>query len=137
MDLTAIDRLSEELGRAAHKAGAVFATAESCTGGGIAAAITDIPGSSAWFDRGFVTYSNAAKTALIGVKEETLTGIAGPTGAVQGKPVGTVCFGFAERRNGKVTCRTETMHFTGDRAEVRQQTVAHALKGLLTIVKAA
>lgn len=54
-----------------------------------------------------------------------------------GKPVGTVCFGFAERRNGKVTCRTETMHFTGDRAEVRQQTVAHALKGLLTIVKAA
>lgn len=167
MDLTAIDRLSEELGRAAHKAGAVFATAESCTGGGIAAAITDIPGSSAWFDRGFVTYSNAAKTALIGVKEETLkahgavseetahemavgaltrslataavsvTGMAGPTGAVPGKPVGTVCFGFAERRNGKVTCRTETMHFTGDRAEVRQQTVAHALKGLLTIVKAA
>lgn len=58
-------------------------------------------------------------------------------GAVPGKPVGTVCFGFAERRNGKVTCRTETMHFTGDRAEVRQQTVAHALKGLLTIVKAA
>lgn len=78
-----------------------------------------------------------ALTRSLATAAVSVTGIAGPTGAVPGKPVGTVCFGFAERRNGKVTCRTETMHFTGDRAEVRQQTVAHALKGLLTIVKAA
>jgi nicotinamide-nucleotide amidase len=133
-------------------------TAESCTGGLIAGAITDVPGSSGWFDRGFVTYSNDAKMALLGVREATLaahgavseeaaaemasgalarsaadlavavTGVAGPDGGTPAKPVGMVCFGWA-RRGGAVD--TATRHFPGDRAAVRAASVAVALQGLI------
>lgn len=139
----------------------VLATAESCTGGGVSHAITEIAGSTAWFDCGFVTYSNSSKTELLGVpaaliaqcgsvSEEvagamaegaldngnadvavSTTGIAGPTGAVPGKPVGTVCFGWA--RGGSTF--TERLVFQGDRQAVREQTVAHALRGLLRFVE--
>jgi len=153
-----LDRLARLLGEQAGRAGVLLATAESCTGGWLAKVITDIPGSSGWFERGFVTYSNAAKQELLGVRAETLaeagavseataaemaagalahsradlavaiTGIAGPGGAVPGKPVGTVCFGFARREQA---VETETLHFPGDRGGVRRQSVRHALEGLL------
>ena len=137
-----------------------LATAESCTGGLIAAACTDLAGSSAWFERGFVTYSNAAKIDLLGVNADVIaqhgavsepvaramaqgalaksraqvavsvTGVAGPTGGSAAKPVGTVWFGFAIS-SGVVT---ETRLFTGDRAAVREATVLHALQRLIAIV---
>lgn len=135
----------------------LLTVAESCTGGGVAQAITEIAGSSDWFDCGFVTYSNSSKSELLNipaaliarhgaVSEEiaaamaegaiansegnvslSTTGIAGPTGAVPGKPVGTVCFGWTV---GGVT-HTERLIFAGDRHAVREQTVAHALARLL------
>jgi len=153
--------LSTRVGRALATKGWLLATAESCTGGGIAYAITEIAGSSKWFDCGFVTYSNAAKTAMLGVPEEMLarfgavseevaaamaegalanskahvaistTGIAGPGGAVPGKPVGTVCFGWA--MDGKTS--VERLVFPGNRQAVRQQTVIHALQGLLRLLE--
>jgi len=134
--------------------------AESCTGGLIAAACTDLAGSSAWFERGFVTYSNDAKTELLGVEERLLrragavcegvaramvlgalshshaqvavavTGVAGPTGGSPAKPVGTVWFGFAVP--GKLV--TEKCHFAGDRAAVRAATVQHAFARLLELL---
>ena len=135
-----------------------FVAAESCTGGMLAAAITDVAGSSGWFERGFVTYSNAAKAELLGVPEALLnqfgavsepvahamaegalahshadlalsiTGIAGPGGAVHGKPVGTVCFALADRSHrGHV----ETRRFAGDRAEVRLAATRFALESIL------
>ncbi len=134
-----------------------LAVAESCTGGLIAAACTDLAGSSQWFERGFVTYSNAAKTELLGVPGALLaqhgavseavagamaggalqrsraqiaasvTGIAGPSGATAGKPVGMVCFGFATA----VGISTMRMYFAGDRAAVRRQAVDYAVAGLL------
>lgn len=135
-----------------------MATAESCTGGLIAAHCTDLPGSSAWFERGFVTYSNDAKTQMLGVPAELIaaqgavsesvahamavgavyrsktqvsiavTGVAGPSGGTPEKPVGTVWFGWCI--NGAVT--TEIKHFEGNRHQIRQSTVAHALEGLLS-----
>jgi nicotinamide-nucleotide amidase len=135
----------------------LLATAESCTGGGVAQAVTSIAGSSAWFDRAFVTYSNAAKRAMLGVSARTLqrhgavseatarqmargalrrsdagiavgvTGIAGPGGAVPGKPVGTVCFAWAQGRK----MRSETKRFKGGRSRVRRLSVIHALNGVL------
>ena len=138
-------------------------TAESCTGGLIAAACTDLAGSSAWFERGFVTYSNAAKTELLDVPARVLrragavcgpvaqamaegalahshaqvavavTGVAGPSGGSPAKPVGTVWFGFA--LPGQVL--TEKCHFDGDRAAVRQATVRHALERLVELLDAA
>ena len=140
-----------------------MATAESCTGGMIAAACTDLAGSSSWFERGFVTYSNAAKHDSLGVPQDLIaqhgavseavaramaqgalahsqaqvavavTGVAGPTGGSAAKPVGTVWFGFASPA-GVVT---ETRCFAGDRAAVRQDTVAHAFERLCEIVQAA
>ncbi|MEN9586511.1 MAG: hypothetical protein RIT15_86 [Pseudomonadota bacterium] len=153
--------------------GLLLTTAESCTGGLIAAACTDLTGSSAWFDRGFITYSNDAKTAMLGVSssmirrhgavsEETahamasgavrviadgmagrpypagltghvavaVTGVAGPGGGSAEKPVGTVCFGFSVGA-AVTTC---TQHFEGDRAAVREQTVAFALSELLRLL---
>ena len=139
-----------------------MATAESCTGGMIAAACTDLAGSSQWFDRGFVTYSNAAKTELLGVDAALIakhgavsepvaramalgavahsqaqvavavTGVAGPGGGSASKPVGTVWFGFA-LPNQQLT---EVMHFEGDRAAVRSATVQHALARLVALVTA-
>ena len=134
-----------------------LATAESCTGGGIAAALTDVAGSSAWFDRGFVTYSNQAKIEMLGVSATTLdqfgavsretviemasgalefsrarlsvavSGIAGPGGGSPGRPVGTVWFAWADERG--VEARREV--FAGDRLGVRAATVDCALVGLL------
>lgn len=155
-----IDALAARVGQALQDKGWLMATAESCTGGGVAHAVTEIAGSSAWFDCGMVTYSNAAKTALLGVPPELITqhgavsgavaaamasgalarsqahialsttGIAGPGGGVPGKPVGTVCFGWA--CGDKVV--TETVLFGGDRQAVRAQTVTHALQGLLRLL---
>ncbi len=137
--------------------GWMLATAESCTGGLIAAACTDLAGSSDWFERGFVSYSNAAKTALLGVPPALIavhgavsepvaramaagalarspaqvslavTGIAGPAGGSADKPVGTVWFGWGVAGH----LRTECRRFDGDRAAVRAQTVARALGRLL------
>ena len=139
----------------------LLATAESCTGGMISAACTDLAGSSAWFERGFVTYSNEAKTELLGVdpalikqhgavSEEVaramaqgaldrsraqvsiaVTGVAGPTGGSVAKPVGTVWFGFSV--GGQVT--SEMKRFDGDRAAVRSATVAHAIRRLLELLR--
>lgn len=156
------DRLPEvvdaavELGRALRACGWMIATAESCTGGAIARALTEVGGSSAWFERGFVTYSDQAKIDLLGVGADTLaaagavseavaaqmadgalthsraqialavTGIAGPGGATPGKPVGTVCFGWAAIDAAPVT---ETRQFPGDRAAVRRAAALHALRG--------
>jgi nicotinamide-nucleotide amidase len=147
-----------DVGRALEAWGRRLATAESCTGGLIAGAITAVPGSSRWFDRGFVTYANEAKVEMLGVSADTLasagavseavaaemaagalarsradvavavTGIAGPDGGTPAKPVGTVCFAWA-RRGGAVA--TATLHFPGDRAAVRAATVAAALRGVL------
>jgi nicotinamide-nucleotide amidase len=153
-----LQRLSLQVGRALVAAGLKLATAESCTGGMIAAAITDIAGSSDWFERGLVTYSNEAKCELLGVRAATLeafgavseatakemaegalarspadvavavTGIAGPGGGSENKPVGMVCFGWATRGG---TTAVETLHFPGDRGAVREATVRHALRGVL------
>ncbi|MGV7207757.1 CinA family protein [Oxalobacteraceae bacterium A2-2] len=153
-------QLAAETGRVLQEKQLVLATAESCTGGGVASAVTDIAGSSAWFDCALVTYSNRAKTALLGVPEDVLaahgavseetaaamargvlgrsnadvalatTGIAGPGGAVPGKPVGTVCFAWIDSD----AVHTETAHFEGDRDAVREQSVAHALQGLLRFI---
>lgn len=156
-----IFELATKAGHALHAQGLLLATAESCTGGGVAQAITDVAGSGDWFDCGFVSYSNASKTELLdvsaaliaqlgAVSEEvaaamakgalansnahvalSTTGIAGPTGAVPGKPVGTVCFGWTR---GDVTF-TERLVFAGDRQAVREQTVRHALQGLLRFIE--
>lgn len=145
------------LARELKSRGWKMATAESCTGGLIAGACTDASGSSDWFERGFVTYSNAAKTELLGVPAELIeahgavsepvaramavgailhapvqltvavTGVAGPTGGSADKPVGTVWFGWATPAGSF----TEHRRFDGDRAAVRAATVRHALAGLL------
>lgn len=156
------DRLPEvideavALGRALRARGWMVATAESCTGGAIARALTEVDGASHWFERGFVTYSNQSKIELLGVSADTLaaagavseavaaqmaggalahsraqlalsvTGIAGPTGARPGKPVGTVCFGWAAIDAAPLT---ETRQFAGDRAAVRRAAALHALRG--------
>jgi nicotinamide-nucleotide amidase len=139
------------------KNGLFLATAESCTGGMIAAACTDLAGSSAWFERGFVTYSNDAKTQMLGVDAALIaqhgavsepvaramafgairhsaaqvsvavTGVAGPTGGSAAKPVGTVWFGFSVQ--GQLT--SELQCFAGDRAAVRLATVQHAVRRLI------
>lgn len=153
--------LATRVGCALQAKGLLLTTAESCTGGGVAQAITEIAGSSEWFDCGFIAYSNASKTELLDippamiaqfgtVSEEvacamaegalansnahvslSTTGIAGPGGAVPGKPVGTVCFGWAR---GDHTY-TERLVFQGDRKAVREQTVVHALQGLLRFIE--
>lgn len=149
--------LCEELALRLQQRGWSMATAESCTGGMIAARCTDLSGSSLWFERGFVSYSNAAKCDLLGVPADLIaqhgavseavvramasgavrhapvqvsvavTGIAGPTGGSADKPVGTVWFGWCVE--GAVS--TERRVFAGDRAAVREATVQHALHGLL------
>jgi nicotinamide-nucleotide amidase len=137
------------------------ATAESCTGGWIAKALTDIAGSSQWFLEGFVAYSNESKVLTLGVPHFVLrsegavseaavramaggalkrtaaqlavavTGIAGPGGAVPGKPVGTVWLGWAERHGRAIRVAVQLKHFRGDRDAVRRKTVRAALEGLL------
>lgn len=155
-----LDTLANELGKALKARGWMLALAESCTGGMTAAAVTSIPGSSGWFDRGFVTYSNEAKIQMLGVKAETLekfgavseetaremalgalknslaqiacsiTGIAGPDGGTVEKPIGTVCFAWATKNQ---PVKSLTSHFTGDRHSIRQQSAHAALAGLLVL----
>ena len=157
--LTSID-LAEKVGEALKSKKLIMTVAESCTGGAICSAITDIAGCSDWFDCGFVVYSNASKNGILDIPDSLIaqhgavseeiaaamaqgalahceahvsvstTGIAGPTGAVPGKPVGTVCFGWVV---GGIT-HTERLVFAGDRRAVREQTVAHALDKLLRYV---
>lgn len=159
--MQALNDLARQLAAALLKRGQRLAVAESCTGGWVAKVLTDLPGSSQWFDRGFVTYSNAAKQDMLGVSAHTLasagavseptvrematgvlanspadlalaiSGIAGPGGAVPGKSVGTVCFAWAIRAGGE---RVETRQFAGDREAVRRQSVGHALAGLLDVL---
>jgi nicotinamide-nucleotide amidase len=155
-DNTKILDLANTIGQLLKARRLVAVTAESCTGGGVAQAITDVAGSSDWFDCGFVTYSNASKNELLDIPEALIaqhgavseeiagamaegalansngdvamstTGIAGPGGAVPGKPVGTVCFGWVINQ----TTHTERLVFSGDRQAVREQAVLHALQGL-------
>jgi nicotinamide-nucleotide amidase len=162
LDMPELLQLAEQLGVALQRRGWKVAVAESCTGGWVAKCLTDIAGSSGWFDRGFVTYSNAAKRDMLGVSAGTLdthgavseptvlamsagalarseadvalaiSGIAGPGGAVPGKPVGTVCFAWAVK---DVLQQSDTQHFCGDREAVRQQSVAHGLRGLINVLK--
>lgn len=150
--------LAAQIGVALRARNQMLTVAESCTGGWIGKVITDAAGSSGWFDRGFVTYSNTAKTELLGVRESTLanhsavsaetvtemaagalersragvavavSGIAGPDGGSPNKPVGTVYLAWA-LRDGPV--HAQVYHFTGDRESVRRQTVATALQGVL------
>jgi nicotinamide-nucleotide amidase len=157
--------LAEEIGRGALAAGWRIVTAESCTAGWIAKALTDVPGSSQWFDSGYVTYSNNAKIRAVGVSARTLaeqgavsdatvremakgalqvagvelaiavSGIAGPDGGTPEKPVGTVCFGIATSAVRPVEV-CECRHFAGDRDQVRRQSVAHALRLALQVLPA-
>lgn len=153
-------RLAAALGERLIEHHAMCATAESCTGGLVAGAITDIAGSSGWFERGFVTYSNEAKMEQLGVPAATLeehgavseatahamaegalahsradiavaiTGVAGPTGGTPRKPVGMVCFAWAARGMATIA---GTRHFPGDRAGVRHASMIVALEGLLAL----
>ncbi|MBU0688680.1 MAG: nicotinamide-nucleotide amidase [Gammaproteobacteria bacterium] len=152
-----MDVLAAQVGGALKAHGMMLATAESCTGGGIAQAVTSVSGSSAWFERGFVTYSNLSKQQMLGVQEATLiaygavseavvremaqgalrnstaqvslavSGIAGPDGGTLDKPVGTVWFAWA-LADGAITAARH--QFTGNRDEVRAQAVRVALQGV-------
>ena len=160
-DDAALQALSQDLGDRLRASRHMLVTAESCTGGWIAKAVTDIPGSSDWFDCGLAAYSYEAKQALLGVRPETLerfgavsretviemvsgalvtsgatlavavTGIAGPGGGTHDKPVGTVWLAW-KRRGGYP--KAEVFHFDGDREAVRRQTVEAALRGLGTLL---
>ena len=155
-----MNELAQKVGEALKARGLMLVTAESCTGGWAAMALTAIAGSSDWFERGYVVYSNAAKREELGVSEDTLTrhgavseetaremaagalnngrgqvalaitGVAGPSGGSRDKPVGTVCFAWA--RGGKIS--SETRRLDGDRESVRRQSVLHALQGVLELL---
>jgi nicotinamide-nucleotide amidase len=155
-------RLADRLGRELLDEGGSVITAESCTGGWIAKALTDVPGSSRWFCEGLVTYGNDAKVRRLGVRRSILksdgavseavaramakgalarshatiavavTGIAGPDGGVPGKPVGTVWFCWGRRQGGRMRLRTERKCFRGNREAVRRKTVRWALMRLLS-----
>ncbi len=156
----ALQAAAQQLGERLKAEHLTLCTAESCTGGWIAKVLTDIPGSSAWFDCGMAAYSYEAKQALLRVRPETLmehgavsretalemvsgalitsgaslavavTGIAGPGGGLPGKPVGTVW--IAWKRRGQYP-KAEVFHFDGDREAVRRQTVAESLRGLMAL----
>ena len=161
-DQRKLETLAERVGASLLAKRLTLVTAESCTGGWVAQCLTAIAGSSEWFDRGFVTYSNQAKQEMLGVPAEMLmehgavsqqvvaamaqgalrhssadwavaiTGIAGPGGGSADKPVGTVCFAWAAR-DGALS--VETRHFHGDREAVRAQSVAHALSRLIDSIR--
>jgi nicotinamide-nucleotide amidase len=156
---------AEELASLLNSQGWKVALAESCTGGLVSATLTELAGSSNWFERGYITYSNQAKTECLGVPSElieshgavsepvakamaegaqrqakvkaaiSITGIAGPSGGSIEKPVGTVCFGWAIQGQGIVTTTCKTQLFTGDRQAVRQQATLFALAELLALLK--
>ena len=156
-----MEALARKVGERLKACAAILVTAESCTGGWVAQAVTAIAGSSDWFERGFVTYSDEAKQELLGVGEHTLknhgavseetaremaegalsrskgtvslsvTGIAGPSGGSAAKPVGTVCFAWLAQGGAAVS---ETRRFDGDRQSVRRQSVVHALEGILKLL---
>ena len=156
-----LEGLGARVGSALRARQRVLAVAESCTGGWIAKVITDVPGSSGWFDRGFITYSNTAKLELLGVPETILlaqgavsaetvaamatgtlaqaradvavavSGVAGPDGGSADKPVGTVYLAWLQRDQA---VRVERRQFAGDRDTVRRQTVIAALQGLLDVL---
>ena len=156
--------LAARAGRRLQRAEAMLVTAESCTGGWVAQSVTAIAGSSAWFERGFVTYSNAAKQELLGVSQKTLrkhgavseetaremaagalkrsrgtvalavTGIAGPGGGSADKPVGTVCFAWVTKGRPP---HSETRRFRGGRETVRRRSVVRALEGVLELLAGA
>ena len=158
-----LNALAVKVGAHLQRAGVSLATAESCTGGWVAQSITAIAGSSAWFDRGFVTYSNEAKQEMLGVAPSTIaahgavseptagematgalahsragiavaiTGVAGPSGGSPAKPVGTVCIAWATRGGSP---SAQTFHFAGDRESVRRQSVETALEGVLQRLRA-
>lgn len=156
------EELAQRLGDKLRDLGATVTTAESCTGGGVAFSMTAIPGSSRWFDRGFVTYTNRSKREMLGVSTDILakfgavsektaramaagalqhsqaqyvlavTGIAGPGGGTTEKPVGTVCFAWAGIGRDVIS---KTMVFSGDRSAVRQQSIQTALQGMLDFIQ--
>jgi nicotinamide-nucleotide amidase len=151
-------KLAAKVGAALKRRRMMLATAESCTGGWIAEAVTMVPGSSEWFERGFVTYTYISKREMLGVKQATLgkhgavaevvvremvagalarshaqvavavSGVAGPSGGTLDKPVGTVCFAWGKKGRKP---RSETRRFPGNREAVRRSSVEHALKGVL------
>ena len=153
--------LAEQVGAELKRHKLMLATAESCTGGWISEAVTMVPGSSDWFERGYVTYTYISKREMLGVKEETLgkhgavaeevvremadgalarshaqvvvavSGVAGPGGGTPEKPVGTVCFAWGMK---DAKPRAETKRFPGDRETVRRLSVEHALKGVLAML---
>lgn len=157
----ALYRLAEETGKALLQRGFRLATAESCTGGWAGMIMTAMPGSSAWYDRGFITYTNEAKQEMLGVAAATLerwgavseatagemaqgalrqshanivlaiSGIAGPSGGTPQKPVGTVCLAWAATDGSRLAT---TCRFDGDRQEVRARAIAAALRGVLELV---
>ncbi|MDO8350251.1 MAG: nicotinamide-nucleotide amidohydrolase family protein [Gallionella sp.] len=156
-----MDILAAQLGGLLKAHGLMLATAESCTGGGVAQAITEVAGSSAWFERGFVTYSNLSKQEMLGVLDATLdrygavseavvremvegalhhshaqvtlavSGIAGPGGGTQDKPVGTVWFAWG-MRHGAIHAQRHQL--AGNRSEVRAQAVRIALQGIIDLL---
>ena len=155
-------RLAARVGQALKAKGVMMATAESCTGGWIAQAVTAVPGSSEWFERGFVTYTSLSKREMLGVNADTLgqfgavseqtvsemtagalarshaqiavsvSGTVGPSGGTPQKPVGTVCFGWGVKNS---TVHTSVKHFDGDREAVRRQAVAFALERVLALAE--
>ena len=158
---SAIYRLAEDVGEALKGRGLMLVTAESCTGGWISEAVTMVPGSSDWFERGFVTYTYISKREMLGVKEATLSrhgavaeevvremvagalarshaqvavavsGVAGPAGGTPDKPVGTVCLAWGMK---DAKPRSETTRFAGDREAVRRQAVERALRGVIELL---
>jgi len=156
-----IQQLASKLGDKLIQINSIVATAESCTGGGVAYAITSVAGSSQWFDRSFVTYTNESKQEMLGVSAKTLiergavseevvvemaqgairnsnaniavsiSGVAGPDGGSIAKPVGTVCFSWC---NNMSTSISETKYFEGSRDQVRELAIKHALQGLIRLV---
>ena len=158
----AVTQQAEQLAEMFLKISSKLVTAESCTGGGLAEILTRVPGSSAWFERGFISYSNESKHELLAVPLDTLeqfgavseetasamakgavensradygvaiTGIAGPDGGTESKPVGTVCFAWYQRNEGGSTAH---ICFDGDRLRVREQACMLAMQGLLDLLQ--
>ena len=156
-----LQHLAKQVGLTLVQQGLMLVSAESCTGGWLGHMVTSIAGSSAWYERGFITYTTISKQEMLGVSSKTLkqhgavseqtaremahgavsrshaqiavsiTGIAGPGGGTVEKPVGMVCFAWVRKDNH---VRSETRHFTGDREAVRQQSVAVALQGMMTLL---